>query len=121
MLLFYRLGGAGGNSPLAVSRSGDRGTTWKAPRILVDYGADQGSGSVKIRDAVYDPKTGRVHLVIDERDNSGKPPKWYAHYCQYARTSNKAYKQSLEKTLVCQKAALVGFSRPPDREISGDL
>lgn len=83
LLLFYRLGGAGGNSPLAVSRSGDRGTTWKAPRVLVDYGADQGSGSVKIRDAVYDPKTGRVHLVIDERDNSGKRPKWYAHYCQY--------------------------------------
>jgi len=27
LLLFYRLGGAGGNSPLAVSRSGDRGTT----------------------------------------------------------------------------------------------
>lgn len=82
MLLFYRLGGAGGNSPLAVSRSTDRGETWKAPRILVDYGANKGAGSVKIHDAVYDAKTGRVHLWIHERDNTERP-KWYAHYCQY--------------------------------------
>ncbi len=82
MLLFYRLGGAVGNSPLAVSRSTDRGETWKAPRILVDYGANKGAGSVKIHDAVYDAKTGRVHLWIYERDNTERP-KWYAHYCQY--------------------------------------
>ena len=89
LLLFYRLGSAAGNSPLAVSRSPDRGTTWIAPRVLVDYGADRGAGSVKIRDAVYDRKTGRVHLVIDERDNSGPggsslaKPRWRTHYCQY--------------------------------------
>lgn len=83
LLLFYRLGGAGGNSPLVVSRSSDRGTTWKPPRILVDYGASQGAGSVKIRDTVYDLATDRVHLVIDERDNSGASPRWRAHYCQY--------------------------------------
>ncbi len=83
LLLFYRLGGAGGNSPLVVSRSTDRGTTWKPPRTLVDYGANRGSGSVKIRDAAYDPKINRVHLVIDERNNSGSGPRWRAHYCQY--------------------------------------
>ena len=97
LLLFYRLGGAGGNSPLAVSRSADRGTTWNAPRILVDYGADRGAGSVKIRDAVYDRKTSRVHLVIDERDNSGPggsslaKPRWSAHYCQYDPISDRMF------------------------------
>ena len=83
LLLFYRLGGAAGNSPLVVSRSTDGSTTWKPPRILVDYGANQGAGTVKIRDAVYDLAIDRVHLVIDERDNSGPSPKWRAHYCQY--------------------------------------
>lgn len=97
LLLFYRLGGAGGNSPLAVSRSADRGTTWFAPRVLVDYGADRGAGSVKIRDAVYDRKSGRVHLVIDERDNSGPggtslaKPRWRTHYCQYDPAGDRMY------------------------------
>lgn len=83
LLLFYRLGSAGGNSPLAVSRSSDGGITWKPPRKLVDYGANKGAGTVKIGDAVYDTATKRVHLALRERDNSGKRPRWYAHYCQY--------------------------------------
>ena len=91
LLLFYRLGGAGGNSPLAVSRSNDGGANWISPRILVDYGANEGSGSVKIRDAVFDPKIGRVHLVIDERDNSGSSTRWRAHYCQYDPVSDRVF------------------------------
>ncbi len=97
LLLFYRLGGAGGNSPLAVSRSTDRGTTWIAPRVLVDYGTDRGAGSVKIRDAVYDRKARRVHLVIDERDNSGPggtslaKPRWRTHYCQYDPVGDRMF------------------------------
>ncbi len=91
LLLFYRLGSAGGNSPLAVSRSGDRGATWRDPRVLVDYGANKGAGTVKIRDAVYDAKSGRVHLSIRERDNSGDSPRWYAHYCQYDPRSDEVF------------------------------
>jgi len=89
LLLFYRLGSAAGNSPLAVSRSGDRGSSWQAPRILVDYGANQGAGTVKINDAVYDTKSRRVHLSLRERDNSGAKPRWYAHYCQYEASSDQ--------------------------------
>ena len=91
LLLFYRLGGAAGNSPLVVSRSADGGTDWMPPRILVDYGANEGAGSVKIRDAVFDPKIGRVHLVIDERDNSGSGTRWRAHYCQYDPVGDRVF------------------------------
>ena len=91
LLLFYRYGGAGGNSPLAVSRSTDRGSTWRPIRILVDYGANQGAGSVKISDIVYDTKTKRVHLVIRERDNSLAKPRWRAHYCQYEPPSDQMF------------------------------
>ncbi len=91
LLLFYRLGGAGGNSPLVVSRSSDRSATWASPRILVDYGMNHGSGSVKIGDAVYDAQTARVHLVIKERDNTGPGVKWRAHYCQYDPAADSVF------------------------------
>ena len=91
LLLFYRLGGAGGNSPLVVSRSADSGVTWVPPRVLVDYGMNRGSGSVKIGDAVYDAQTARVHLVIKERDNTGPGTKWRAHYCQYDPAADSVF------------------------------
>lgn len=91
LLLFYRLGGAGGNSPLAVSRSDDRGRTWAPPRILVDYGINQQAGTVKINDVAYDAKTKRVHLALRERDNSQGKPRWYAHYCEYEPSSDRVF------------------------------
>lgn len=91
LLLFYRLGSSVGNSPLVVCRSSDRGSTWGAPRILVDYGVNKGKGTVKINDAIYDIKTKRVHLSISERDNSGRHPRWHAHYCEYDPNSDQVF------------------------------
>jgi hypothetical protein len=91
LLLFYRMGPATGNSPLVVSRSGDLGATWKDPRVLVDYGFNEGAGTVKIRDAVYSVKTGRVHLSIFERDNSSESVKWHAHYCEYDPDADRMF------------------------------
>ena len=91
LLLFYRLGSAAGNSPLVVSRSSDRGSTWEPPRVLVDYGANQAKGTVKINDAIYNVQTKRVHLSIRERDNSQSRPKWYAHYCEYDPSGDQVF------------------------------
>ena len=59
--------------------------------MLVDFGANKGAGTVKIRDAVYDAKTGRIHLSIHERHNTPDRPKWYAHYCQYDPASDRMF------------------------------
>ena len=121
LLLFYRLGSAGGNSPLAVSRTGDRGSTWEAPRILVDYGANQGAGTVKISDAVYDAKTRRVHLVIRERDNSLAKPRWHAHYCQYEPSSDQMFGlngASLGKTASREALIECGCRLPADADLA---
>jgi len=121
LLLFYRLGGAGGNSPLAVSRSRDGGSTWEAPRILLDYGANQGAGSVKISDAVYDSDTKRVHLAIRERDNSLARPQWRAHYCQYEPSSDQMFGLNgagLGKTASREALVECGCRLPADADLA---
>ena len=81
LLLFYRHGGAGGNSPLVVQRSTDGGRNWGPRTEAVRFG---GISSVKIVQMLHDPAADRVHMGLLERDNRNPDKyKWPWYYAQY--------------------------------------
>ncbi len=78
LLLFYRFGGAGRRSPLKVHHGTDGGKTWDAGKAILDYG---GQSWVKIRDALYDARSDRVHLGLWELSRKGF---WNVYHVLYA-------------------------------------
>jgi len=82
LLLFYRFGGAGRQSPLKVHASRDGGNTWDEGHVILDYG--EGSW-VKIRDTLYDEERDLVHLALWE----GNMKYWNAFYAVYDPTKER--------------------------------